>query len=243
MLSGKFAVITGAGAGIGAATARIFAREHAAGIAVVDIREEQAEKVAEELRGMGTQAIAVSCNVADAESVRAAAARVTEAFGRIDILVNNAGITRDVMFHKMTDAQWHAVIDVNLGGMYNWCRAVIGGMRDRGYGRIVNLSSGSVRGIPGQTNYAATKAAMIGFTNTLAKESARKGITVNCVAPGATDTEMYAQVPDHVLQAMLESNPTHRLGRPEEIGEVIAFLASERASYVNGQWFLVNGGK
>ena len=199
MLSGKFAVITGAGAGIGAATARIFAREHAAGIAVVDIREEQAEKVAEELRCLGTQAIAVACNVADAESVRAAAARVGEAFGRIDILVNNAGITRDVMFHKMTDEQWHAVIDVNLGGMYNWCRAVIGGMRDRGYGRIVNLSSGSVRGIPGQTNYAATKAAMIG--------------------------------------------PTHRLGRPEEIGEVIAFLASERASYVNGQWFLVNGGK
>ena len=243
MLSGKFAVITGAGAGIGAATARAFAKERAAGIAVVDIREEQAEAVARELRETGCRAIAVACNVAKADEVRAAAARIVQEFGRIDILVNNAGITRDVMFHKMTDEQWNAVINVNLGGMYNWCRAVINGMRDQNYGRIINLSSGSVRGIPGQCNYAATKAAMIGFTNTLAKESARKGITVNCVAPGATDTEMYAQVPDHVLQAMLESNPMHRLGRPEEIANVITFLASERASYLNGQWILVNGGK
>ena len=243
MLNGKFAVITGAGAGIGAATARAFAKERAAGIAVVDIREEQAEAVARELRETGCRAIAVACNVARADEVRAAAAQIVQEFGRIDILVNNAGITRDVMFHKMTDEQWNAVINVNLGGMYNWCRAVINGMRDQGYGRIINLSSGSVRGIPGQCNYAATKAAMIGFTNTLAKESARKGITVNCVAPGATDTEMYAQVPDHVLQAMLESNPMHRLGRPEEIANVITFLASERASYLNGQWILVNGGK
>ena len=243
MLQGKYAVITGAGAGIGAATARAFAKERAAGIAVVDIRLEPAQAVAKELEEMGCRALAVACNVADGAQVREAAAQIKEAFGLIDILVNNAGITRDVMFHKMTDDQWNAVIGVNLGGMYNWCRAVINGMRDQEYGRIINLSSGSVRGIPGQTNYAATKAAMIGFTNTLAKESARKGITVNCVAPGATDTEMYAQVPDHVLKAMLESNPMHRLGRPEEIANVITFLASERASYVNGQWILVNGGK
>ena len=240
LLDGKVALVTGAARGIGKAIALRFAAE-GADIAFTDLAVH--EETAAEIAALGHRVKSYASNAADFAATQAVVDEILKDFGRIDILVNNAGITRDVMFHKMTDAQWHAVIDVNLGGMYNWCRAVIGGMRDRGYGRIVNLRSGTVRGIPGQTNYAATKAAMIGFTNSLAKESARKGITVNCVAPGATDTEMYAQVPDHVLQAMLESNPMHRLGRPEEIGEVIAFLASERASYVNGQWFLVNGGK
>ena len=240
MLSNRIAVITGAGSGIGAATAAIFAREHAAGIAVVDYNYEAACKVAESL---GENAIAVKCDISQADQVEAAAKLILEHFGRVDILVNNAGITRDGMFHKMSVEQWTKVIDTNLNGTFYWCHYLINQMREHGYGRIINISSASVRGIVGQTNYAATKAAMEGFTNSLAKEVASKGITVNCVAPGATKTAMYDAVPEKVYNAMIESNPMKRLGKPEEIGEVIAFVASERASYLNGQWILVNGGK
>ncbi len=240
MLKGKIAVITGSAKGIGAETARVFAREEAEGIAIVDYDYEMAVKTAKEL---GDLAFPVKCDVSDYDQVCEAVRKIRERFGRIDILVNNAGVTRDAMFHKMSVEQWKKVIDTNLNGCFYWCHEVIGEMRAQGYGRIVNLSSGSVRGIAGQCNYAASKAAMIGFTNTLAKEGAAKGITVNCVAPGATDTDMYAAVPPQVLENMLASNPMHRLGKPSEIAEVIAFVASERASYLNGQWILVNGGK
>ena len=240
MLSNKIAVITGAGAGIGEATARIFVREHVAGIAIVDYNFEAASKVAESL---GSVAFPVKCDISKYDQVVEAAKQIVDHFGRIDILVNNAGITRDAMFHKMTMDQWQAVITTNLSGAAYWCHAVINGMREQGYGRIVNISSGSVRGNPGQANYAAAKAGLIGFTNTLAKESGRKGITVNCVAPGATNTSMYQAVPEAVMAATIEASPMKRLGKPEEIGEVVCFVASERASYLNGQWILVNGGK
>lgn len=240
MLKNKIAVITGAGAGIGEATARIFDRENIEGIAIVDYNYEAACRVAGSL---GEKAMAVQCDISKAEQVEAAAAQILERFGRVDILVNNAGITRDGMFHKMSAEQWTQVINTNLNGVFYWCRALINQMRNQGYGRIVNISSASVRGTVGQTNYAATKAALIGLTTTLAKESGAKGITVNCVAPGATKTAMYDAVPEHVYNAVIEANPMKRLGRPEEIGEVVAFLSSERASYVNGQWILVNGGK
>ena len=206
----------------------------------MDYNYEAACRVAESL---GEKAMAVKCDISKNEQVEAAAQQIMERFGRVDILVNNAGITRDGMFHKMSAEQWTQVINTNLNGVFYWCRALINQMRSQGYGRIVNISSASVRGTVGQTNYAATKAALIGLTTTLAKESGAKGITVNCVAPGATKTAMYDAVPEHVYNAVIEANPMKRLGRPEEIGEVVAFLASERASYVNGQWILVNGGK
>ncbi len=240
MLKGKFAVVTGSARGIGAATARIFVREEIAGIASVDYDYETACKTAEEL---GTVAFPVKCDISDQAQVAEAVRLIKERFGRIDILVNNAGVTRDVMFHKMSVEQWMKVINTNLNGTFFWCHEVINDMRNQGYGRIINISSASVRGVVGQCNYAATKAAMIGFTNSLAKEGARKGITVNCVAPGATNTDMYNAVPQAVMDAMIASNPMHRLGEPSEIGEVIAFVASERASYLNGQWILVNGGR
>jgi NAD(P)-dependent dehydrogenase (short-subunit alcohol dehydrogenase family) len=240
MLKNKIAVITGSGSGIGEATARIFVRENIEGIAIVDYNYEAACRVAESL---GEKALAVCCDISQPDQVEEAARQILEHFGRVDILVNNAGITRDGMFHKMTAEQWLKVINTNLNGSFYWSRALINQMRDRGYGRIINISSASVRGIVGQTNYAATKAALIGFTNSLAKEVARKGITVNCVAPGATKTAMYDAVPESVYNAMIEANPMKRLGKPEEIGEVVAFVASERASYLNGQWILVNGGK
>ena len=240
MLKGKFAVVTGSAKGIGKATAEIFVREEVAGIAIVDYDYETACKTAEEL---GPAAFPVKCDISDPEQVAAAVKAIKERFGRIDILVNPAGVPRDAMFHKMTVEQWMKVINTNLNGTFFWCHEVINDMRNQGYGRIINISSASVRGVVGQCNYAATKAAMIGFTNTLAKEVAKKGVTVNCVAPGATDTDMYQAVPQHVMDAMIASNPMNRLGKPSEIGEVIAFVASERASYLNGQWILVNGGK
>ena len=240
MLTGKIAVVTGSAKGIGAATAKVFVREGVAGIAIVDYDYETACKTAAEL---GDVAYPVRCDISDYEQVAAAVKEIKEHFGRIDILVNNAGITRDAIFHKMTVDQWTKVINTNLNGTFYWCHEVIGDMRNQGYGRIINISSASVRGVVGQCNYAATKAAMIGFTNTLAKEVAKKGITVNCVAPGATDTDMYQAVPQAVMDAMIASNPMNRLGKPSEIAEVIAFVASEKASYLNGQWILVNGGK
>ncbi len=240
MLKGKIAVVTGSAKGIGAATAKIFVREEVAGIAIVDYDYETACKTAAEL---GEMAFPVKCDISNPDDVQAAYDAIIEHFGRIDILVNNAGVTRDCMFHKMSVDQWMKVINTNLNGTFYWCHAVINGMRNQGYGRIINISSASVRGIVGQCNYAATKAAMVGFTNSLAKESAKKGITVNCVAPGATNTDMYQAVPQAVMDAMVASNPMNRLGEPSEIGEVIAFVASERASYLNGQWILVNGGK
>lgn len=240
MLKNKIAVITGGGSGIGAATVAAFVRENIKGVAIVDYNYEAACKVAERI---GEQALPVKCDISKADQVEAAAKQILGRFGHVDILVNNAGITRDCMFHKMSMEQWSQVINTNLNGTFYWCRALINQMREQEYGRIINISSASVRGIVGQTNYAATKAAMVGFTNSLAKESAKKNITVNCVAPGATMTDMYMAVPEHVLNDMVKSNPMNRLGKPEEIADVIAFVASERASYLNGQWILVNGGK
>ena len=240
MLSNKIAVITGSAGGIGKATAKVFIRENIEGIAIVDYNYEAACKTAEEL---GPKAFPVKCDVSNYESVQAAVAQVMERFGRIDILVNNAGITRDAIFHKMTIQQWEQVINTNLNGVFYWTHSVYPQMRNNNYGRIINLSSTAVRGNPGQCNYSATKAALIGFTASLAKEGGRKNITVNSVAPGATQTEMYDKVPEEIRQAMIASNPMQRLGQPQEIGEVVAFLASERASFLSGQWIPVNGAK
>ena len=240
MLSNKIAVITGSAGGIGKATAKVFIRENIEGIAIVDYNYEAACKTAEEL---GPKAFPVKCDVSNYESVQAAVAQVMERFGRIDILVNNAGITRDAIFHKMTIQQWEQVINTNLNGVFYWTHSVYPQMRNNNYGRIINLSSTAVRGNPGQCNYSATKAALIGFTASLAKEGGRKNITVNSVAPGATQTEMYDKVPEEIRQAMIASNPMQRLGQPQEIGEVVAFLASERASFLSGQWIPVCGAK
>ena len=240
MLSNKFAVITGSAGGIGKATAQIFVRENIAGIAIVDYNYEAACKTAEEL---GPVAFPVKCDVSKADQVQAAIDQILAKFGRGDILVNNAGITRDAIFHKMTLEQWEQVINTNLNGVFYWTHGLYPQMRENQYGRIINLSSTAARGNPGQCNYSATKAALIGFTATLAKEAGRKNITVNCIAPGATQTEMYDKVPENVRQAMIAANPMQRLGQPSEIGEVIAFLASERASFLSGQWIPVNGGK
>jgi acetoacetyl-CoA reductase len=203
----------------------------------------------------GNEAAATSCagalgvmivkgNVGVYEDCQRAAEAVTAELGPIDVLVNNAGITRDGFFHRMTADQWSEVIRVNMDSLFNMTRQVIEGMRERGWGRIINISSiNGQKGQAGQTNYSAAKAGMIGFTKALALENAKKGVTVNCIAPGYIDTEMVQAVPENVLQGIISQIPVGRLGRDYEIADMVAFLAGEHAGYVTGSTLSLNGGQ
>ena len=172
------------------------------------------------------------------------AAAEAKAGSAIDILVNNAGITRDTMFHKMTPEQWREVMSVDLDSMFNTTRPLIEGMRERGWGRIVNISSiNGQKGQMGQVNYSAAKAGVIGFTKALAQETARKGITVNCVAPGYVNTEMVAAVPQKVLDGIIAGIPAGRLGEAAEIGALVTYLCSEEAGFMTGSTLTINGGQ
>jgi acetoacetyl-CoA reductase len=186
----------------------------------------------------------VKGNVGEFDDCRRAVEAVEAELGPIDVLVNNAGITRDAMLHKMTPQQWNEVIFVNLASIFNMTRQVIDGMRERGYGRIINVSSiNGQKGQMGQTNYSAAKAGVIGFTKALAQETARKGITVNAIAPGYIDTDMLSAVRPEVLEGIVAGIPVGRLGRCEEIAACVAFLAREDAGFVTGATLTVNGGQ
>ena len=186
----------------------------------------------------------VKGNVAEFDDAARAIREVEAELGPIDVLVNNAGITRDAMLHKMTQPQWSEVIYVNLASLFNMTRNVIEGMRERGYGRIITISSiNGQKGQMGQTNYAAAKAGAIGFTKALALETAAKNITVNCVAPGYIDTEMMSTIPEPVMQKIVGAIPVGRLGRADEIAACVAFLAREDASYITGSTITANGGQ
>jgi len=235
---GKVALVTGAGSGIGRATALRLAREGAR-VAAADLNLGQAEEVA---AACGNGAFAVQVNVADWAEAERCVREVVERAGRLDILINNAGINRDAMAHKMTEEQWDAVIDVNLKGTFNMARAVLEPMSRQKYGRIVNTASIGVKGNLGQANYAASKAGVIGLTRTLCLEYARHGITVNCVAPGATQTAMTAGMPDKVREALIGRIPLRRMADPSEIAAVHAFLASDDAAYITGQVIYCDGG-
>jgi acetoacetyl-CoA reductase len=186
----------------------------------------------------------VKGNVSSFADCLAAVTRVEAELGPIDVLVNNAGITRDAVLHKMTEAQWTEVIHVNLASIFNMTRNVIEGMRARGYGRIINISSiNGQKGQIGQTNYSAAKAGMIGFSKALAQENANKGVTVNTIAPGYIDTEMVSAVPHDVLQRIVAAIPVGRLGLADEIARCVAFLAAEDAGFITGSTLSVNGGQ
>src|ERR1700761_1772259 len=203
----------------------------------------------------GNEAAAKSCcddlgvmivkgNVGEFEDCERAVKEVEAELGPIDVLVNNAGITRDAMLHKMSPQQWNEVIFVNLASIFNMSRQVIDGMRERGYGRIINIASiNGQKGQMGQTNYSAAKAGAIGFTKALAQETANKGITVNAVAPGYIDTEMVQSVPASVLERIVGGIPVGRLGTADEIAACVAFLAREDASFITGACLTVNGGQ
>ena len=241
-LKNKVAIITGAAQGIGLATALKFAHEGAI-VVVCDLRQGGVDEAVAACKAEGAQAVGHVVNVTDRASVDAMVAAVRAQFGRIDVLVNNAGITQDARLQKMSLAQFDAVIDVNLRGVFHCAQAVCSTMIEQGEGVILNASSVvGVYGNFGQTNYAATKAGVIGFTKTWSRELGPKGIRVNAVAPGFVETPILATVPEKVLQAMREDVPLKRLGRPHEIANVYAFLASDEASYINGTVIEVGGG-
>nr|WP_316640767.1 3-oxoacyl-ACP reductase FabG [uncultured Roseateles sp.] len=241
-LQNKVCIITGAAQGIGLATALKFAAEGAIVVAC-DVKVAAVAEAVAQLRATGAQAQGYPLNVTDREQVDAMVASVLAQFGRIDVLVNNAGITKDARLQKMTLEQFDAVIDVNLRGVFHCAQAVADAMVAQGSGVILNASSVvGIYGNFGQTNYAASKFGVIGFTKTWARELGPKGVRVNAVAPGFVETPILSTIPDKVLDHMREQVPLKRLGKPEEIANVYAFLASDEASYVNGAVLEVSGG-
>lgn len=243
MLDGKTALVTGAGRGIGRAIALTLAG-YGADVAVnYSGSRERAEETAAEIRRLGRRAIAVQADVSKQEDCINMFRKVSEELGTIDILVNNAGITRDNLAVRMTEEEFDQVVDTNLKGAF-FCMKLAGtSMMKKRYGRIVSISSISgVHGNTGQMNYCAAKAGIIGMTKCLAKELAVRGVTVNAVAPGYIDTDMTAVLPEKVKEMVLAQVPLKRMGRPQDIAETVAFLVSDRASYITGQTILVDGG-
>jgi len=235
----RIALVTGGVRGIGAATCKAL---KSAGYIVA--ANYSANTVAADRFRNETGIPTHKWDVADFDACQRGVETVTKEVGAIDILVNNAGITRDSTLHKMTKEQWCAVIDVDLSGCFNMCRAVIEGMRERRFGRIISVSSiNGMAGQFGQTNYAAAKAGIIGFTKSLALEGAGRNITANVVAPGYTDTDMVAAVPPDVLKQIVASVPVGRLGKPDEVARCIVFLASDDAGFITGVTLSINGGK
>jgi 3-oxoacyl-[acyl-carrier protein] reductase len=240
-LAHKVAIITGGARGIGRAAAETFAREGAT-VVIWDMLDE-GEATAQTLRDAGHRAEFMKISVTDAPAIEAAVREVMEMYGQIDILVNNAGITRDKTLLKMSFADWQQVIDVNLTGVFNCTKAVVPHMVERRYGRIICTSSiVGVHGNFGQTNYAATKAGVVAMCQTWAKELGPKGITANAVAPGFIRTDMTDAIPEEVRQAGIQAIPARRIGEPEDIANAYLFLASDEASFINGQVLGVNGG-
>ncbi|HWI49205.1 MAG TPA: 3-oxoacyl-ACP reductase FabG [Rummeliibacillus sp.] len=241
-LENRLAIITGGASGIGLAAVKRFAQEGAT-VIIADFNTEAGKKIEAELLDENYPVAFHPINVAERESVNTVVKKVLDQYGKIDILVNNAGITNDAMLSKMTSEQFDQVIDVNLKGVFNCTQAVIPSMVSQGNGKIINTSSVSgVYGNVGQTNYAATKAAVVGMTKTWAKELGRKGINVNAVAPGFTRTPMVEKMPEKVLQKMESIVSLQRLGVPDDIANAYLFLASDEASYITGHVLHVDGG-
>ena len=235
----RIALVTGGTRGIGAATARLL-KEAGYRVLVTYAGNETSAQRFREATGIP----AYAWDVADLAACQRGLDRLVTEHGPVEVLVNNAGITHDGMLHKMTHDAWQSVIDIDLGGCFNMCRAVIGGMRERGFGRIVNISSvNGQEGQMGQANYAAAKAGMLGFTKALAREEAAKGITVNAVAPGYTATDMVAAVPQNILDAIVARIPVGRLGQPEEIARAVLFLVADEAGFITGATLSVCGGQ
>ncbi len=238
-MKNRIAIVTGGTRGIGKAIARDLKKAGCKVIASYHGNEEAALAFKKE-----TGIEVIRFDVSDFEQCQHAVRHIESEFGTIEILVNNAGITRDGFMHKMGEESWDAVIDTNLKSCFNMCRAAIEGMRGKGYGRIVNISSiNGQTGQMGQTNYAAAKAGVIGFTKSLARECANKGITVNAIAPGYINTEMVAAINPDVLKAIVSKIPVGRLGEASEIARAVCFLAADEGGFITGETLSVNGGQ
>lgn len=243
MLEGKVALVTGAAKGIGRAIALALAAEKATVVVNYNGSKERAEQVVEEIKALGADGVAYQCNVADTAAAADMIKEVIKTYGKLDILVNNAGITRDNLIMKMSEEDFDAVIDANLKGCFNTIKAVSRQMLKQRAGRIINITSVSgILGNAGQANYAASKAGIIGLTKTMARELASRGITVNAVAPGFVDTDMTQVLPENVREAATAQIPLGRFGKPEDIANMVAYLASGKASYITGQIISVDGG-
>lgn len=243
-LAQQVAVVTGAGRGIGQAIALQLAAA-GADIAGVDLQPESCAETVAKVQALGRRAWAFGANVADAASVTAAAEQILAAAGKVDILVNNAGFTRDKYLTKMPVEDWDAVVDTILKGAYLCTKAVLPSMIEQRWGRIINISSRAHLGNPGQTNYSAAKAGLIGFTRALAMEQGKFSITANAIAPGFIETELVKSLPTYekLREAALARNPVPRLGRPDDIANAILFLASDCAGYITGDTLHVTGGR
>ncbi len=241
--SGKVAIVTGGTRGIGAAITVELARLGAHVAAGYNRDANAASQLREELTAEGASISVHQGNVGEQDDCHRVAQEVLEAHGRVDFLVNNAGITIDKTVRKMSVDDWQSVLRINVSGAFFMIKAILDHMLERGSGRIVNVSSviGQTGNI-GQANYAASKAALLGLTQSLALETARKGITVNCVAPGFIETEMVAAIPRHILEGIIEKVPLRRLGRPDEVARVVRFLLEDDSSYITGALYTVNGG-
>lgn len=242
-LKGKVALVTGGTGGIGAAICLKLA-ESGARVATNYRNEEKAKAWQAEAKKAGHDIAIYQADVSDFDACQILTEQVKKDLGPIDILVNNAGITKDGMFKKMSKEKWDAVMSINLDGLFNMTKPLIEGMTDRGWGRIINISSiNGQKGQLGQTNYAASKAGMHGFTMALAQEVARKGVTVNTVSPGYIATEMVMAVSEDIRNSIIAGIPVNRLGTPEEIAALVDFLASEEAGFATGADFSMNGGQ
>ncbi|MBC7183594.1 MAG: 3-oxoacyl-[acyl-carrier-protein] reductase [Marinobacter sp.] len=241
-LKGKVALVTGASRGIGRHIALQLAQRGADVAINYRSRQPEGDEVAREIEATGVRALAFKADLSKMPEARSLVRQVQEQWGRIDILVNNAGITKDKSMKKLTDDDWNDVLDTNLGSVYATCSEVLKIMMDQKYGRIINITSFvGQAGNFGQANYAASKGGIIAFTKTLALEMAKYGITVNAIAPGFTETEMLAQVPENIREQIIARVPMGRFGKPEEIARAVVFLAAE-GDYITGQQINVNGG-
>ncbi|OZI12804.1 3-oxoacyl-[acyl-carrier-protein] reductase [Bacillaceae bacterium SAS-127] len=240
-LKGKVVIVTGGSRGIGATIAKELARKGANVVINYNSSSDAAKAVVEDIEGFGGSAVAYKANVASLEESQQLIEETKKQFGRIDILVNNAGITKDRSFKKLSEEEWYDVININLNSIYHTTSAVIHTMLEQKYGRIINISSiVGQAGAFGQTNYSASKAGMIGFTKSLALETAKNGVTVNAICPGYIETEMSAAIPDNILEQIVSKIPMKRLGKTSEVAEAVLFLAN--SDYITGQCINVNGG-